>query len=226
VGQGDIDGAIADYNRAIEFNPKFTHACYNRGVAKGAKGDIDGAIATTLALSNSIERCPCLQRPWRCQAGQGRSRWSHRDCTRVIELNPKKRQRLNNRGASRAFKGDVVGAIADVNRAIELDPKLTAAYYNRATQSRAQATLTGLLRLHARHRGGSRCARCYYNRGGCYFNKQQYDAAIKDLQRLLNSIRKRSLLLISRLVSALHRKPHEFDCCVSQSSGLGSPIRQ
>lgn len=41
----DLDGAIADYNHAIELDPKYVGAYYNRGAAKQAKGDLDGAVA-------------------------------------------------------------------------------------------------------------------------------------------------------------------------------------
>lgn len=42
---GDLDGAIADYDSAIELHPKFTTAYVNRGVAKQSKGDLDEALA-------------------------------------------------------------------------------------------------------------------------------------------------------------------------------------
>src|SRR6516164_5453076 len=42
---GDLDGAIADCNRAIELDPKDPMARKYRGVAKKEKGDLDGAIA-------------------------------------------------------------------------------------------------------------------------------------------------------------------------------------
>src|SRR5882724_4291433 len=44
-GKGDHDGAIAEYNRAIELDPKLAIFYSNRGLAKEAKGDHDGAIA-------------------------------------------------------------------------------------------------------------------------------------------------------------------------------------
>src|SRR2546428_12695457 len=41
----NYDGAIADFTRVIELDPKFDLAYYNRGLARQAKGDLDGAIA-------------------------------------------------------------------------------------------------------------------------------------------------------------------------------------
>ena len=40
---GDLDGAIADYNQAIKFNPKFAVPYSNRGNVKLKKGDLNGA---------------------------------------------------------------------------------------------------------------------------------------------------------------------------------------
>jgi tetratricopeptide (TPR) repeat protein len=44
-GARDIDGAIADFTKAIEANPKYAEAYYYRGLARHAKRDLDGAIA-------------------------------------------------------------------------------------------------------------------------------------------------------------------------------------
>ena len=41
---GNHKGAIKDYDKALELNPDYANAYYNRGVAKGKLGDYKGAI--------------------------------------------------------------------------------------------------------------------------------------------------------------------------------------
>jgi tetratricopeptide (TPR) repeat protein len=49
--KADYDGAIADFSKAIELDPKYALAYDNRGVAKDRKSDYDGAIAGYRARS-------------------------------------------------------------------------------------------------------------------------------------------------------------------------------
>lgn len=42
---GELENAIAEYDRAIALNPNYTQAYNNRGLAKGQLGDLAGAIA-------------------------------------------------------------------------------------------------------------------------------------------------------------------------------------
>lgn len=42
---GDLDGAIADYTRALEFEPNDPAIYYGRGVARRKKNDLEGALA-------------------------------------------------------------------------------------------------------------------------------------------------------------------------------------
>ena len=58
--KGDHDGAIADYNRAIELDPKQSRAYRNRGFAKQAKDDVDGAIAD---YNRALELAAKLAKP-------------------------------------------------------------------------------------------------------------------------------------------------------------------
>jgi len=42
--KGDIEGALEDYNKAIQLKPDFANAFNNRGAARRAKGDIESAL--------------------------------------------------------------------------------------------------------------------------------------------------------------------------------------
>jgi tetratricopeptide (TPR) repeat protein len=132
IEKGDLDGAIADYNRAIELNPKDARAYYNRGIAKRAKGDLDGAIAD---FSRAIELDPKYAIAYNnrgiAKDDKGDLDGAIADYNRAIELDPKHAVAYNNRGFDKEARGDLDGAIADYNRAIELDPKLAIAYNNR-----------------------------------------------------------------------------------------------
>jgi tetratricopeptide (TPR) repeat protein len=43
--KGDLDGAIADYTRALQFEPKDTSLFYGRATARQKKNDLEGALA-------------------------------------------------------------------------------------------------------------------------------------------------------------------------------------
>jgi lipoprotein NlpI len=45
MGVHDLDGALADCNRAIELDPKFAKAYFWRGIVKSRKGDFADAVA-------------------------------------------------------------------------------------------------------------------------------------------------------------------------------------
>jgi tetratricopeptide (TPR) repeat protein len=117
---GDLDGAIADYTRAIELKPDADKAAlvyYNRGAAKEENGDVDGAIE---------------------------------DYTQAIELNPADADARNNRGYAREGQGDLDGAIADFTRVIELKPDESSIYEARSHVKRAKGDLDGAAADHAK----------------------------------------------------------------------------
>lgn len=53
--QGDLNGAIADYTRAVEVDPKYAIAYNNRGLVKRANGNMTGAVSD---FSKAIELDP------------------------------------------------------------------------------------------------------------------------------------------------------------------------
>ena len=124
---GDLDGAIADFNRAAELNPKDDAPYYNRAQARGLKNDKAGAIADyTKAIElGSTNPAACNNR------GNARAENNDRDgaiadYTRAIELKPDYARAYYNRATLKKEKGDSAGASADFKRAQELDPKLVS----------------------------------------------------------------------------------------------------
>jgi tetratricopeptide (TPR) repeat protein len=88
--KGDLDGAIADYSRAIEIDPKNTLAYNNRGNAKSNKGDQNGAIGD---YNRAIEINPNYANAYnnRGSAFQAKGRFDQAvdDLNRAIELDTK-----------------------------------------------------------------------------------------------------------------------------------------
>ena len=59
----DYQGAISDFNKAIEINPQYATAYYNRGIIKGISGDSKGACADMRRASSLGETMsPAMQR--------------------------------------------------------------------------------------------------------------------------------------------------------------------
>ncbi len=190
MSRADRDGAIADFTRAIELDPRLARAWAERGAARGQKGDLDEAIAD---LSKAINLEPGLAMAW---GGRGYARGLSGDPdgeiadeTRAIELDPGLAHAWVNRGSARARKGDWDGAIADLTRAIGLDPGIVDAWEERAV-ARGQrgdwdgaiADLTKAIELDPGGVGG------WADRGRARGRKGDLDGAIADLEHCLEII--------------------------------------
>jgi tetratricopeptide (TPR) repeat protein len=131
----DIQGALADYNRAIQLNPNSAVAYNYRGLLKKNKlQDIQSALAD---YNRAIQLDPNFALTYsnrgflkedKLQDIQG----ALADYNRAMQLNPNFALAYNNRGLLKANKlRDIQGALADYNRAIQLDPNLALTYSNR-----------------------------------------------------------------------------------------------
>ncbi len=128
---GQLDEAIACYNKAIELDPKFAGARNNLGNALKAKGQLDEAIA---CYKKAIELDP--KRAGRHynlgNALNAKGQWDEAIacCHKAIELNPKLAVAHCALGNALQHTGQVDEAIACFNKAIELDPKFAMAHNN------------------------------------------------------------------------------------------------
>jgi tetratricopeptide (TPR) repeat protein len=139
---GDSNGAIADYTKAVELNPKLTYVYVNRGIAK-IKSDLDGAIAD---FTKAIELNPKFTAAYydrgSAKANKGDLEGAIADCTKAIELDPKNPIAYLYRGHAKE-KGDLNGAIADYTKVIELKPELAAAYLYRSAAKKKNGDQVG-----------------------------------------------------------------------------------
>ena len=105
AGNGDLDGAIEDYTRAIALSSR-----------------VETAKTSSSRTGNSFT------------AGGGDAS----PASDIVVVDPFIANAYSNRGLARYQKGDLEGAMADLNQAIRIRPTLAVAYLNRAAVQRAQ----------------------------------------------------------------------------------------
>jgi tetratricopeptide (TPR) repeat protein len=138
--RGDYEHAIAAYNEAIKYDPKYPIAYNNRGVAYFKSGDNDHAIAdydAAIKLKPKVASAYFNRARAYCEKGDHDRAIA--DYTKAISLDAKFAGAYNSRGVAYGRKGDSDRAIADYTKAIKLDPKLANAYENRGRAYQAKS---------------------------------------------------------------------------------------
>ena len=184
---GDYDRAIADYNAALQINPKYFFAHYNRGISYTVKGEWDRAIAD---FDTAIRLNPKSKEAHNNRGGaymeKGELDRAIADFTTVLRLDPKFASGYGNRGVAFRRKGELDRAIADYNQAIRLDPSYANAYNGRGVayqekgdHDRAIVDFGEALRLDPGD------ARAYVNRGVIFEKRGDLDRARADFRAVL-----------------------------------------
>jgi|APTNR8051073442_1049403.scaffolds.fasta_scaffold21454_1 lipoprotein NlpI len=130
--QGDIQGAIASYNKAIQLHSRYDAAYCNRGSLRRKLGDRHGALAD---FTKAIELNPQLDAAYNNRGivkwEQGDYQGAIDDYGKAIQLNPQYDDAYCYRGIVKSDQGDSYAAILDFNLAIALNPKFDIAYRHR-----------------------------------------------------------------------------------------------
>lgn len=163
---GDLDGAIADYTKAltfkakphvqatiynnrakvIELEPKFPMAYNERGNARSEKGDVEGAIADySIAISLWPKSESFYYNRGIALQNQRQTDAAIKDFSEALKLTPSFYRTNINRAVAFFEKGDFDGAIADYSRALEFEEKDAALFYGRATALQKKNDLEGAL---------------------------------------------------------------------------------
>ena len=131
--KGDLDGALADFGRAIELNPQDATAYNNHGLAQMAKGDLDGALADyDRALQISPRNFQIRTNRGIVRQRTGDLDGALADYDIAIKLWKTYVPAYRNRANLKMAKKDFDGALADYNFLLAINPKDASAYYNRA----------------------------------------------------------------------------------------------
>jgi tetratricopeptide (TPR) repeat protein len=214
---GDLDGAIADYDRAVQLDPKDAAIYNNRGLAKVEKGDLDAAIVdfNRAIQLNPKDAVACSNRG-NAKRDKGDMDGAIADYNRAIRLDPKYAYAYYDRGLARKQKSDLDGAIADYNRVIELDPKFAKAYCDRGVAKRRKGDLDGAISDYDRTvELDPKYAIAYLNRGNAKDDKGDVEEAIADYTRGIELNPKDSKACYYR--ADLHAKKKEYHSAVEDA---------
>jgi tetratricopeptide (TPR) repeat protein len=113
-GQGDLRGAIENYNLAIQANPAYSDAHVSRGNARYALGDLDGASAD---YTKTIQLAPDWPAGYQNRGfirhRQGDFRGAVADYSEAIRLGSSEVENYYNRGLAHQKLGQLEAALAD-----------------------------------------------------------------------------------------------------------------
>lgn len=130
---GQIDSALADFDRALQIDPHLVKAFYNRGLLFYQTGAVARALADiNQAIRLNPRNARFLNTRGIIFANQNDQARALLDFSAALEINPAYPEAYNNRGIIRRVRGELAPALADFNRALALDPVFADAYYNRA----------------------------------------------------------------------------------------------
>ena len=139
ASKGELDRALADFNRALEINPRDAFTYINRGNVYNATGDLNQAIAD---FSRALQINPRYAEAYNGRGAsygmKGDLERSIADFTRALEINPKFPTAWFNKGLSCERAGRKAEAREAYQNFIRYAPSQQAAKINHA-QKRIRA---------------------------------------------------------------------------------------
>lgn len=147
LSRKDYAGAIADFKKFLEINPKDATnyysrsaiAFYNIGIAKSSLEDYKGAIVDFSKAIEINSRSGFYIARGAAKYKLGDYRGAMEDYTAATKIDPVSTEAYSGRGVMKFELGDYIGAIEDFTSAIEFSPGSADAYFNRGlTKSRLE----------------------------------------------------------------------------------------
>jgi len=129
---GDLEKAVADYDRAIELEPGQAEAYHDRGTLHERLGDYQRALNDydrAVELDDSLAIAYCGRGT--AYRWLGETQQALESYGKAIELDPRLANAYSGRGDVYYALGDYARAVAEYDRAIKLDHRYAEAYHNR-----------------------------------------------------------------------------------------------
>jgi tetratricopeptide (TPR) repeat protein len=184
---GDIEGAFADFDEAIQLSPTRATAYYNRGFLNNTLGHFEAAIED---FNRALDLLPDYDEAY-YQRGNSHLQLQEipaaiLDFSHAIQLNPYSIKSYYKRAEAYAELGEVASVLADYAQAITRIPKDPNAYYQRGRflvkigeMPKAIEDFTTALQFDSRH------ADAYCSRGCCYAELGEMSKASHDFNQAL-----------------------------------------
>lgn len=210
----DFPAAVADFGRVISLNPVGAEGYARRAEALRRSRDVDRAISdydAALALSPGDAtlqegRAASIEDRGIRALHTGALASAVTDFTTVISYDPTNTQAYAFRARAHLLTGDYAGAVADLDRAIELEPTRERHYFRGIAYSRcgkyeeAVADFNEAVRLTA-HVLSGQTNELYSWRGYAHYRMQRYDQALADLDRADKISPHNELALLRRAIA-------------------------
>ena len=197
---GDLRGAKADFDMAVQINPVFTSGYHYRGITESRFGNYDQALAD---LEKAIELRPGTDGLYFSRGVtyflSQQFELAVKDFDRYIRKQPKDPSAFLNRGATHLFLGDTLKAFADYNKAIKLDRFDPEGYVRRGRLYAEQKNYEKAIQdMDMAIELDSANTFAYFNRAIMHYELQNYRMAMADLNKVLEDEPGNALTLYNR----------------------------